>query len=164
VGLLDETHLRFFCRRNILDIFNKYKYHIEDIRCTKVPVGSTELKLNLSKIPTELIAFINALPDSDVYQFIFKAVSSENPSNEAIPNVDFGETFNASIDDAISQYKSQISALEHEISEMHRSIVWRAATKFQNEFIERGLPGGTRRRMIYDRGLGWCRNLVNKDG
>lgn len=164
VGLLDETHLRFFGRRNILDIFNKYKYSIKDIKCTKVPIGSTELKLNLSKMPTELIAFIKALPDSDVYQFIFRALPSENPSNEAIPNVDFDETFNASIEDVTSQYKSQISALEQEISEVHRSLVWRAATKFQNDFIEKGLPGGTRRRKIYDRCLECCKNLVSKDG
>jgi len=93
MGLLDETHLRFFGRRNIVSIFNKYGYTIEDLQKTIAPVGSSELRLDTSMVPPELLKFIKSLPDSDVYQFVFKAVPAESSLNESVPNVDFNEAF-----------------------------------------------------------------------
>jgi len=81
MGLLDETHLRFFGFKNIINLFNNCGYYVTDLRTTINPMGYTELKLDPDKISNELLKFIGSLPNSDVYQFVFRAAPSQNPSN-----------------------------------------------------------------------------------
>jgi 2-polyprenyl-3-methyl-5-hydroxy-6-metoxy-1,4-benzoquinol methylase len=174
-GLLDETHLRFFGRRNIGDIFNRGGYEIKDIHITRIPVGATELKLDLDRIPQELLKIIRALPDSDVYQFVFKAVPSVIPSNELIPAVDFNKIISLCKEDILKEQKAKeialsrqllqanarIATLSQEIDNMQKSIVWQMTTRFHEGFIERALPQGSKRRSCYDRGLKGGRMLAN---
>lgn len=183
VGLLDKTHLRFFGRKNIIDIFNNFGYIIEDLHEVKVPVGSTELRLNSSKLPPELLKFVSSLPDSDVYQFVFKAIPSENPSNEVIPSVDFNKAISISLEDILRQHESQVASIskqieqanesiaqlqrnlldrEKQIAEMQKSIIWQTTMRFHNSFVERALPQGGRSRRWYDLGLKGGRMLVNE--
>lgn len=177
-GLLDETHLRFFGRRNIVDVFNSHGYDIKDICTTRVPIGATELKLDSNRIPLELLKFIRALPDSDVYQFVFKAVPSAIPSNESIPKVDFDKVFSFCAEDILKEHEvkeielsmqlqqanAQVTALSHEIGNMKNmkeSIVWLMTIRFYEGFINRVLPQGSRSRSCYDLGLKGCRILAN---
>ena len=97
VGLLDETHIHFFARKNISNIFSTSGYNIYDLRKMITPIGATEQKIDLRRIPLILQKFIKSLPDSNVYQFVFKAVPSNNPVNEAVSNVDFNKLFIISI-------------------------------------------------------------------
>ena len=78
-------------------------------------MGCTELKLDPNKIPKELFKFIESLPNSDVYQFVFRAAPSQNPSNETIPEVALDQLFESSVEPLINE-RSQ--ALEHEIAEI----------------------------------------------
>jgi 2-polyprenyl-3-methyl-5-hydroxy-6-metoxy-1,4-benzoquinol methylase len=97
VGLLDETHIHFFAKKNISNIFSTCGYNIYDLRKMITPMGATEQKIDLRRIPLILQKFIKSLPDSNVYQFVFKAVPSNNPVNEAVSNVDFNKLFIISI-------------------------------------------------------------------
>lgn len=110
-GLLDETHLRFFARRNIFDIFNNYGYDITDIQEINIPIGSTELQLNQGLIPPELLKFMKSLPDSDVYQFVFKASPSANPTKGIVSEPDFFKSFETSIDNITKQHESRVNGL-----------------------------------------------------
>jgi SAM-dependent methyltransferase len=102
-GLLDETHLRFFGRKDIFNIFNSCGYIIRDLRTTIAPLGTTELKMDSKTIPLLLQEFIKALPDSDVYQFVFEAVPSENPVNEPTRNVDFDKLLGTSVKEYLKE-------------------------------------------------------------
>jgi len=189
MGLLDETHLRFFGKRNIFDIFNKLGYKIKNLRETKIPIGSTELRMDLGKIPPDLTKLISFLPNSDVYQFVFEAIPSENSFNEPIPNVDFNmiireldlskntqlseqlqqaqqalrdqEINTIVLYDQIGNLNARNKILECEIAEINRSILWRTMMGFHNGFVERILPRGSKRRNNYDLGLKAGRILVN---
>jgi GT2 family glycosyltransferase/SAM-dependent methyltransferase len=119
MGLLDETHLRFFGRRNIINIFNKLGYIIKDLLETKTPVGSTELKMDSGNMPPELIKFISSLPDSDVYQFVFKAIPSDRSSNEAIPDVDFIKAVSISLEDILKQHESEKVSASEQLKQAH---------------------------------------------
>ena len=96
-GLLDETHFRFFGRKNIFNIFNMCGYNIRNLQTTTAPVGATEQKINMKKIPLILQKFIKALPDSNVYQFVFEAVPCKSPTNEIVSDVDFNRLLGISV-------------------------------------------------------------------
>ena len=61
------------------------------------PLGTTEQKIDLRRVPLILQKFIMALPDSNVYQFVFKAVPSDNPVKEVVGDVNFNKLFSISI-------------------------------------------------------------------
>jgi len=78
MGLLDETHLRFFGLKNIYSIFSDCGFQVRDMQTTNLAVGTTELKADMTKIPEDLLQFIRSLPDSTVYQYVFRAYPSES--------------------------------------------------------------------------------------
>lgn len=73
LGLLDETHLRFFGQKNVFQLFADCSYQITDFTTTNRGVGTTELKVDDGKIPKNVMEFIKSLPNTTVYQFIFTA-------------------------------------------------------------------------------------------
>ncbi len=79
MGLLDTTHLRFFGLKNIIDLFSRCGYSITAIHTTKAEVGSTEQQIDPDLIPDPLLTFVRSLPNTDVYQYVFKAVPSLDP-------------------------------------------------------------------------------------
>lgn len=122
VGLLDETHLRFFGRRNIFSIFSKFGYNIENLQEVKMPLGSTDLGMDLNRIPSVLLKLISSLPDFDVYQFILKAVPSDNSNNETIPDVDFNKVVSRSIDGIIIQPGSEIELISNQLKQANIEV------------------------------------------
>jgi hypothetical protein len=68
----------------------------------------------------------------------------------------------ASLSGQLQQMNSRTQSLEHEIAVMKRSIVWRGVMLVHNNFIERALPHGTRRRVWYDQGLESARDALKK--
>ncbi len=175
MGLLDETHMRFFARKSIKDLFSQYGYEIADIGRVKIPLGNTETKLDLNRFPKELIRLINRLPDSDVYQFVFKAKPIDKFISKPVLDVDFYDIYNSSIKTIKERYEAEIAVLSSqlqqektqkenlgkEIAEMRRSVVWQATMIFHNKIVERAFPQCSRRRRYYDLGLKSGRVLVN---
>jgi glycosyltransferase involved in cell wall biosynthesis/2-polyprenyl-3-methyl-5-hydroxy-6-metoxy-1,4-benzoquinol methylase len=77
MGLLDETHLHFFGLKNIYSVFADCGYQIKDLKTTNLNVGTTELRMNETTIPRDLLKFIKSLPESTVYQYVFRAYPSD---------------------------------------------------------------------------------------
>ena len=119
VGLLDETHLRFFGLKNIFSLFARCGYGISDIQTTNLEIGKTELAINQNKIPPDLLNFIKSLPNSSVYQYIFKAHPSQDLTIQENDVIDFTQLFT----DALVQTRHEIqSPLLQEISAQAREI------------------------------------------
>lgn len=139
VGLLDETHLRFFGRKNVINIFNNFGYNIEELQETKMPLGSTDLGMDLSKIPSIFVKLISSLPDSEVYQFVLKAVPSANINNEEIPDVDFSEVVSTAIEDIMMQHQSEIESISSQLKQAddRANAIDQRASQFQKEVEER---------------------------
>ncbi len=72
------------------------------------PLGATEQKVDLRRIPLILQKFIKSLPDSNVYQFVFKAVPSNNPVNEVVSDADFDKLFRISIKEYLKERMRQV--------------------------------------------------------
>lgn len=115
VGLLDETHIRFFGFKNIVELLNNSGFSIDEIHTVRFPLGHTELGADLGKMPKELLKFVEALPNSDVYQFVFSATLSQSPRKEPVPEADFGQIFDRSIEGLL---KESARPLELEIEEI----------------------------------------------
>ena len=125
-GLLDETHLRFFGYINIINLFNKCGYTIENVKETTAPVGSTEQKKDLGSVPGPILNFIESLPHSDTYQFVFKAIPDENASNPDIPDISLHQLFECSFKEFIEEHtnplKQELKELENQIKESESQI------------------------------------------
>ncbi|HEX2178850.1 MAG TPA: glycosyltransferase [Actinomycetota bacterium] len=72
-GLLDSTHLRFFDRAGVEEMFAAAGYAVTEWRHIDVGIFANEFELREQDYPHELIEAINASPDSLTYQFVLKA-------------------------------------------------------------------------------------------
>lgn len=115
VGLLDQTHLRFFGFKNVVELLNGCGYFITDVLTTRIHMGDTELGRDLEEVPRELFKFIESLPNADVYQFVLSAKPSKNPKNEPIPEVDLKMIFDRMVEDLLNEHET---SLKREINEI----------------------------------------------
>jgi 2-polyprenyl-3-methyl-5-hydroxy-6-metoxy-1,4-benzoquinol methylase len=73
-GLLDETHLRFFTRDTIREVFHEAGFALVETQRTELGVFETEIPLRREDFSPEVLADIEADPDVTTYQFVTKAV------------------------------------------------------------------------------------------
>jgi 2-polyprenyl-3-methyl-5-hydroxy-6-metoxy-1,4-benzoquinol methylase/chromosome segregation ATPase len=77
LGILDDTHLRFFTIKTIEELFLQAGYQIEQVERTTLPIfGESDLVPRVARedYPEALVAEIEADPDSTTLQFVIKAV------------------------------------------------------------------------------------------
>jgi|GEM_PF-2064329 len=94
-GLLDKTHLKFFTRSSVKELFNENGFDVTEIYHTVVALGQTELQVNLSSFDSDIVDYIRNAKDSNVYQYIVKAfpkqgvkMASMQASKEISPSND----------------------------------------------------------------------------
>lgn len=76
LGILDRTHLRFFTRKTIEELFEKAGYTIEFIDTTKLDIFSASSLLpsfDSDRVSASLLNQIKKDPDADTCQFLIKA-------------------------------------------------------------------------------------------
>jgi hypothetical protein len=73
-GLLDETHLRFFTRDTIREMFHQAGFALVETMRTELDIFETEIPLRREDFTPEVLAEIEADPDVKTYQFVTKAV------------------------------------------------------------------------------------------
>lgn len=77
LGLLDATHLRFFTRSSFLELVAGGGFAATDVRHTLVDPFMSEIPINRSDYPADLVAEIEADPESYVYQFVARLDPAE---------------------------------------------------------------------------------------
>jgi 2-polyprenyl-3-methyl-5-hydroxy-6-metoxy-1,4-benzoquinol methylase len=83
-GLLDRTHIRFFCLKNIEDLFAQVGLKIIEARyVTKLP-KETEFAASWAKLSSEVQDTLMGSKHSEVYQVVVKAVPV-NYAGESVP-------------------------------------------------------------------------------
>lgn len=76
-GLLDRTHIRFFCLKNIEDLFAQANLKIIEVAYVTKQPEETEFATTWGKLSNSVKAALKSSPHSDVYQVVVKAVPIE---------------------------------------------------------------------------------------
>jgi 2-polyprenyl-3-methyl-5-hydroxy-6-metoxy-1,4-benzoquinol methylase len=89
-GLLDESHLRFFTRDSIRDLFEKSGYVVTHWFRVTATVGESELADDAGHAPA-IEEFLARDPESTTYQFVVRAVPSDGTEQLAAVRVALDE-------------------------------------------------------------------------
>jgi GT2 family glycosyltransferase/2-polyprenyl-3-methyl-5-hydroxy-6-metoxy-1,4-benzoquinol methylase len=116
MGLLDQTHLRFFGLKNIYRLFAESGYQITKLLTTNLDLGETELKTDPEKVPKELLKFLRSLPNSTVYQFVFIAYPSSEITLQNFVETDLQKTFFSSLEEFEKKFQDTINELKNTLS------------------------------------------------
>ena len=79
LGLLDSTHLRFFTRASLHEVFREAGMVPVDVRRTTAGVFDTEIGLRQSDFEQGVVDAVEGDPESTTYQFVLRAVPEDSP-------------------------------------------------------------------------------------
>jgi SAM-dependent methyltransferase len=74
VGLLDDTHLRFFTRSSLEDLFWGAGYFPAEIRRTRLGAFATEIPVRGEDFAPDLLEEVSRDPEAETYQFVVRAM------------------------------------------------------------------------------------------
>jgi 2-polyprenyl-3-methyl-5-hydroxy-6-metoxy-1,4-benzoquinol methylase len=74
VGLLDETHLRFFTRESIDELLDESELGAAEIYRQQLDLDASEVPFDAGSVPAEVLQALNRDPDARTYQFVIKAI------------------------------------------------------------------------------------------
>ena len=72
-GLLDATHIKFFSRSGLLELFADAGMVIDDLRGTLADPLGTEVQVDGDRLPPAVLEWVRHRPDALVYQFVASA-------------------------------------------------------------------------------------------
>lgn len=85
-GLLDRTHIRFFCLKNIEKLFAQADLKIVEVKYVVKPPEETEFSASWCRLPAAMQDAVKSSDHADVYQVVVKAVPVSY-SGDAVPLV-----------------------------------------------------------------------------
>lgn len=77
LGLLDSTHVRFFTRSSVEDLFREAGMVPIDVRRTTAGFFDTPVPVREDEFPPEVVDAVRADPESATYQFVLRAVPDD---------------------------------------------------------------------------------------
>ena len=133
LGLLDNTHLRFFTRKSVEELFEGAGYFVETIERTKLPVISASTwvpRIDKNTFDQKIIEQIEQAAEADTFQFVIRAFPlSDNGKYAAL------KAQNAQLVLELEQAQSQLhetqTAWEQAQSHVHQTQAVLAQTQTQ---------------------------------
>jgi 2-polyprenyl-3-methyl-5-hydroxy-6-metoxy-1,4-benzoquinol methylase len=74
LGLLDDTHIRFFTRESIGELFESAGFVVSEVERMMVDLFGTELPVSADEFSAEILERVEADPESRTYQFVVRAL------------------------------------------------------------------------------------------
>lgn len=122
LGLLDETHIRFFTHSGVRRLLALAGFTATEFRRVRVPLFGTELGVHREHFPPEVVAFVEGSPESETYQFVVRA-------------------YPANLDGDLVQLRRTVDDLEDKVVELEttlRDLQKHAVTLTEERDVERG--------------------------
>jgi 2-polyprenyl-3-methyl-5-hydroxy-6-metoxy-1,4-benzoquinol methylase len=116
-GLLDDTHLRFFTREGIQDLFEEAGFLVAHWRRRRIDVRDAEIEVP-GAVPKEAQAWVASDPDASTYQFVVRAV----PSDAAHQLKALRERLKL-LQDALAPLKQELDATREELDATREELV-----------------------------------------
>ena len=85
VGILDNTHLKFFTYSSFCDLLHNAGYVIKEKNFIQLRVGENEIKCDYSVVPREVEAYLRKRKMADVYQFMFILQKNGDEAPDHLP-------------------------------------------------------------------------------
>ncbi|HEY3738151.1 MAG TPA: class I SAM-dependent methyltransferase [Jatrophihabitans sp.] len=77
VGLLDDTHLRFFTRENLIEFLGDAGFVLSELRRSKAPLFGTEIGIEESDFDPEIVEALREDVEANTYQFVLTAIPDD---------------------------------------------------------------------------------------
>ncbi len=123
LGLLDSTHVRFFTRSSLEDLFREAGMVPIDVRRTTAGFFDTPVPVTESEFSAEVVDAVLADPESSTYQFVLRAVPDD-------------------ADAAVAQLRSDAEAQRARIATLEGDLA--AARRTVEEMLSRAEEGEKR--------------------
>ncbi|CAM4419216.1 2-polyprenyl-3-methyl-5-hydroxy-6-metoxy-1,4-benzoquinol methylase [Paenibacillus endophyticus] len=124
LGLLDNTHLRFFTRQSVKELMSKADLKPLKWKTTNMSPEHTELKQDYTSLPVEVSDFLIARQDAHVYQFITVSgkISEYDSIEEVVENTSYVFAEYAQLFWAKDKKFNEDSSLKVSINPMDKSL------------------------------------------
>jgi hypothetical protein len=123
-GLLDRTHLRWFTRESLRDLLASVGFVGIAMELVTRPLGTSRLELDTDGYPDDVVRYIRADPDAEVFQFVVEAVRLADAGGRPDvltpverEQIDFAEES--------AQRASELAALRNEVEAWRNSRIVR---------------------------------------
>jgi 2-polyprenyl-3-methyl-5-hydroxy-6-metoxy-1,4-benzoquinol methylase len=77
IGLLDETHTRFFTKDSLIEFIQDAGFTMIEMRRTRKALFKTEVGVKEDDFDAELVATLSQDPEATTYQFVVRAVPDD---------------------------------------------------------------------------------------
>jgi len=174
LGLLDRTHLRFFTRETLADLFQQAGYAIRVWRPILMDSFGTEIGLRADDYPPYLAQSVQSDPEALIYQFVVKASPYKVPSNGRRPHPSPAGRSGAHVMEDLWRVDHAIQQKDVALAERDAAVAAKEAAAAENNVL-RGeavrlrreisvrqgeLEGALRRLSDVENSIGW--RLVNR--
>ncbi|MBX9938537.1 MAG: class I SAM-dependent methyltransferase [Candidatus Obscuribacterales bacterium] len=147
MGLLDHTHVKFFTRSLVEDLFIKSGYRIDEIERNRWNTSSTEVSFAAANALPENLAELKTLldcdPEGDTYQFIVQASLSRDKadqnanenSRKNLPSIDI-VVFETALQKACDLYHAALRNIDYPQTKLKFWFVSGEAEKDQIQYSD----------------------------
>lgn len=122
LGLLDDSHLRWFTRRSIGDLLRGAGLEPREVRRTIAGAFGSTLQLPRERIPDDLVEALLGDPEATTFQFVIEAVRRGGDWSLLADRVDA----DVQLPDT-APLRAEVSALRVDADDLRRMLVERAA-------------------------------------
>ena len=122
LGLLDDTHIRFFTKKSILSLFRKAGYEIVFWDRVIVRPEDTEFQTALESYPYSLLSFFEAGNECLTYQFIVKAIPYALNRNLEELQSEWKNTILQELRDKLADKERQMRDIKRELDDKKREL------------------------------------------
>jgi O-antigen biosynthesis protein len=126
LGILDNTHLRFFTRKTVEDLLENSGYLLKDLQRTKLPLfakNNLVPQININDFDREMIEKMQTDEDIDTLQFVVRALPCTPEERQAVWQNRYAQLLAESqINQAELQQSQQIvDRLQSELQQSHQT-------------------------------------------
>jgi 2-polyprenyl-3-methyl-5-hydroxy-6-metoxy-1,4-benzoquinol methylase len=117
LGLMDDTHLRFFTRETVEQMFTDAGFVITELNRTRLGMFNTEVEVDRELLPRGIVKEIQNSPESQTYQFVFKAYPLDGSKEFVRLTIE-----NSRLSEQLAEKQGEDSQLSEQLAERDRTI------------------------------------------